>query len=357
MDKRAFLAIILLALTISGSGCYMQASTSGDRAASPHGNSTVTPAPLPADSQDYYYRSYNWTYNGTEWQAALTIPKVYYQFYKSRPHDRVEDYAQYALSDYDRLYLKQLIADFKKAGVSKNYSDNDNVMNVIAFVQSLPYTSDLATTGYDEYPRYPIETLVDDGGDCEDTAILAAAILNEMGYGTVLLRLPGHMAVGVKCSDGFPGTYYEFRGSKYYYVDTTCKNWPIGVLPDEYKNSSVTVFPMIQSPVIDVNFSAVAVCADAEYVYYRFHGNVTSVGTGAAKNISVYVAALALSQGENKVWAPDSYIRLGDFEEGVSGWAEATLAIPRKEKTQIECIVYGDNFEPIKRVSDAFYTS
>jgi len=33
-----------------------------------------------------------------------------------------------------------------------------------AFVQSLPYTSDLVTTGYDNYPRYPIETLIDMAG-------------------------------------------------------------------------------------------------------------------------------------------------------------------------------------------------
>jgi hypothetical protein len=75
----------------------------------------------------------------------------------------------------------------------------------------LEYTSDLVTEGYDEYPRYPIETLVDKGGDCEDTAILAASIIRGMGYGVVLLVFPktadspGHCAVGVAGEAGMPG--------------------------------------------------------------------------------------------------------------------------------------------------------
>lgn len=54
-----------------------------------------------------------------------------------------------------------------------------------------------------EYPKYPVETLVE-GGDCEDKSILLAAILRAMGYRTALLVFsgnPGHIAVGVECPD------------------------------------------------------------------------------------------------------------------------------------------------------------
>jgi predicted transglutaminase-like cysteine proteinase len=178
----------------------------------------VTPYPTqtPSASTEYYQRTYKWTYKGTQWTDSLSIPKSMYDYYKGQPHDRRSNYAGYALSEYDRTSMKTMISDFRDVGARSGYSEYDNVMNIVCFVQSLPYTSDAVTTGYDEYPRYPIETLVDNGGDCEDTAILTASLLNEMGFGVVLIRLPGHMAVGVKCSDDYPGTYYEYKGAKYY---------------------------------------------------------------------------------------------------------------------------------------------
>jgi len=127
--------------------------------------------------------------------------------------------------------------------VKNGYSETDNVMNVITFVQSLPYFKDASSTTMDEYPRYPIETLVDNGGDCEDTAILTAAMLREMGYGVVLVNPPGHMAVGVKCSS-CSGTNYTYGGDKYYYLETTGNNYKIGQMPDEYRNQKVNIIPM-----------------------------------------------------------------------------------------------------------------
>lgn len=112
------------------------------------------------------------------------------------------------------------------------------------FVQSLPYTSDSVTTGHDEYVRYPLETLIDDGGDCEDTAILLAALLKELGYDVVLLSPPGHMAVGVAVSAGVVHSYttIEVHGVHYAYVETTGDGWRIGEVPDEYQHSTFQVF-------------------------------------------------------------------------------------------------------------------
>jgi hypothetical protein len=300
-------------------------------------------------------RDYAWAYNGTAWRARLAIPEAYYDFYKNRPHDRLDNYAQYALSDYDRGYLKGLICDFREAGEDMNYTETDNVLNVLAFVQSMPYAPDKLTTGFDEYPRYPIETLADGGGDCEDTAILAAAILNEMGYGTVLIRAKGHMALGVKCTDDYPGAYYEFEGGRYYYLDTTCKGLSIGQVPEEYAHSDVTIMPMARQPCMYANFSFRTEGEDAAYARCLVSCNVSNVGTGTARNATVYIAGLAPGLGENQAWAPDAFVKIGDVEEGVAGRVEATLIIPRNETTQIECVLFGDNFEPVEVKSGLFY--
>jgi hypothetical protein len=48
-------------------------------------------------------------------------------------------------------------------------------------------------------------------------------------------------------------------------------------------------------------------------------------------------------------------VSIGDVGEGAAGWVEATLTIPRNETTQIECVLYGDNFEPVEVKSGLFY--
>lgn len=365
MDYRVVFVIILIIVSAASSGCYTRAVSSGDMPPAPAPALDLTPPTggniaknsplLPTDTPENFIRDYAWAYKGTVWNVHLAIPKDYYQLYRDRPHDRLENYAAYALSDYDRGYLKGLIRNFQDAGEGKNYTETDDVLNVLAFVQSLPYATDKATTGYDEYPRYPTETLVDGGGDCEDTAILAAALLNEMGYGTALIRLPGHMALGVKGSDDYPGSYYTYNGGRYYYLDTTSRDLGIGQLPDAYRGVNATVLPMVRQPRMYENFSFKVDSRDASYAYLRVHSNVSNVGTGTAKNATAYFAALAPEQGENTAWPPDAYAHLGDVPEGVSGWAEATLRVPRDQATQIECVLYGDNFEPVEARSEVFY--
>ncbi|WP_231845069.1 hypothetical protein [Methanocella paludicola] len=303
----------------------------------------------------YYNMTYNWSYGG-DWTTTIDVPESLYDFYKGQPHDRQDDYAQYALSDYDRTSMKNLVDTFCDSGDRCGFTEYDDVMSVVSFVQALPYTSDEVTTGYDEYPRYPVETLVDNGGDCEDTAILAAALLNEMGYGVVLLELPNHMAIGVKCSDDYPGYCVEYHGAKYYYLETTGDSWKIGQMPDEYEGQNVNVYPLIQLPQMDMDFNATYEDLDSVYVYYRVHCNITNIGVGTARNVSAYFAALAPSQGEDRVWDPDRTIALGDVAEGGTGWAEASLRIPKNESSQIECALYGDNFEPVVMKTKTFST-
>ena len=203
-------------------------------------NPTSSPTPTGAG---YYDRAYEWKYKGTTWTYALSIPTSTYNYYRNLDHTG-RDYTKYISDEGSRKYLSALAKTFREGGSTKGYSDSENVMNVIAFVQSLPYTSDSVTTGHDEYPRYPIETLVDNGGDCEDSSLLTAGILREMGYGVILLNLPGHMAVGVKGGEEIEGTYYSYNGAKYYYLETTGSGWKIGKMPDAYRNTKARIIPL-----------------------------------------------------------------------------------------------------------------
>jgi hypothetical protein len=114
-------------------------------------------------------------------------------------------------------------------------------------VQSFPYVSDSLDTDYDDVNKYPVETLVEGGGDCEDTTILLATVLGEapINYGTALIYLPyeepEHVAVGVEGNGEISGRYYEVDGVKYYYAETTGEGWTVGEMPEKYHDVSADV--------------------------------------------------------------------------------------------------------------------
>ena len=103
------------------------------------------------------------------------------------------------------------------------------------------------TTGYDEFRRYAIETLIEGGGDCEDTTILVGAILRGLGEKTALIFTPGHIALGV--SGNFTGTSVTYNGTEYYYCETTGTGWTVGTLPPSSGTTVTDIVPLTPSKV------------------------------------------------------------------------------------------------------------
>ena len=134
-----------------------------------------------------------------------------------------------------------LAIELNETAAEKGFDQYETVSFMLAFVQSLPYTSDNVTTGYDEYHRFPLETLVDDGGDCEDTAVLFGTFVLEIGYGVVYINYPNHLAVGVQGKD-LLGYYFTFNDKKYYYCETTGDGWEIGDIPKQYVDGTARIY-------------------------------------------------------------------------------------------------------------------
>jgi hypothetical protein len=205
--------------------------------------------PAAAQTDGYYDKSFSWDYAGKHWNWNLSIPSALYDAYKSVPvHTRTKNGPSgYGfLTTTDDAYVKMVAAKLNETATGQGYNSYDKVSFVLAFVQSLPYTSDKVTSGYDEYPRFPIETLVDGGGDCEDTSILFATITLIMGYGTVYINPTDHYAVGV-LGDNLKGTYWEYpdgSGNKYYYCETTGDGFTIGLLPDQFIGKNAYIYPI-----------------------------------------------------------------------------------------------------------------
>jgi len=310
--------------------------------------------PPSASSSDHYMRNYSWEFEGRNQSFSLAIPKEHYDYYRNKPHTR-KDLDFYALSENDRQFLGQMIDGFKEQGRRNNFSDDQMVLNVIAFVQSMPYTSDSITTGYDEYPRYPIETLVDGGGDCEDSSILAAALLSEMGYETVLIGVSNHIALGVKSSDNLPGKYYEYNGGRYYYVETTNSGHGFGEIPAKYADLPAEFFSMNPMPSVYVTVSSELVSYDRNFASFEVSCNITNYGPTTAKNASVSIYAEESPYDFNHFLSSYSDIPIGTILDDDFRQTKKVLKIPRGGSVCFSCIVSGDNFDPVAVQTNIIY--
>lgn len=111
----------------------------------------------------------------------------------------------------------------------KRHLDADQYLELIAkYVQSIPYDQASYERGAATV-RFPVETIVDGKGLCEDKSLLLAALLSHEGYATALLCFgpENHMAVGVKG----PGHTYGHSG--YLFVETTGPSY-VSDVPDSY---------------------------------------------------------------------------------------------------------------------------
>lgn len=189
---------------------------------------------------------YEWTYEGKTWQWDFPIPLSTYVEYLEKPRLASASYYVGMVRDSkDDPYIDEIIRRINSAAVEEGFTERQKVNFVIAFIQSLPYTKDAETTPYDDYPRYPIETLFDRGGDCEDVTILAATLLDRMGYDVALLLIESaeHMAIGISMLPAC-GVYYEVSGKKYFYLETTREGHSMGLFPLDVTDKRAWVYPI-----------------------------------------------------------------------------------------------------------------
>jgi hypothetical protein len=205
-----------------------------------------------------YVREFSWDYAGNHWNWNLSIPVALYDSYKAVPDS---ERTRNGPAGYDMMvttqdtYIQSLAEKINETSSQLGYGSYDKVNFALALVQSITYNSDLNTTGYEEYPRFPVETLVDQTGDCDCKAILFATLALSLGYGAVFINPTDHLAVGVLGND-LQGTYWTYENNTYYYAETTGTGFKIGDLPDEFKGQTAYVYPIDESNQFVLNSQA-----------------------------------------------------------------------------------------------------
>lgn len=192
---------------------------------------------------DLIQKTFRWTFEPkgnpmpVEQEIVLKISRNRFEEFKSKPRYD-QEYNRYAEEEMPEI--RDLALAFQVLHSDHKWSTFNQAFNILTFVQScIPYSFDKDTTPQSDWPRYPIETLMDGTGDCEDVAILCGAILARLGFSSALFAYPRHLAFGVQAVDGLKGDYVEDSSNKkkYYYGEATAKGWRLGEIPSDYKNS------------------------------------------------------------------------------------------------------------------------
>jgi predicted transglutaminase-like cysteine proteinase len=190
---------------------------------------TPTPEPTPTPSPDSIVCTFRWSFGGTTRSLSISIPESLYEYYQSLSRGvwAEDGYSRFVLDAGDDALMTEL-----RDKLLLNNSYQATIENALAFVQkSVSYQLDPGGT---EYPRYPVETLVDGVGDCEDSAILYASIVRAFGYNAGVLlvsvdtdedQVADHVAVLVRVADCFITAHpdrslWNISGKTYAFAET-----------------------------------------------------------------------------------------------------------------------------------------
>ena len=222
-------------------------------------------------------RTYTWEYirgdDHKSFSYSLTVEKEYYDRMVSSPIDRsgtssADRYVNngktvFAVGDYVVVdeYIRKVSDDLQALYKAQfgDFSCNDDYVNfVTAFVQiCIEYDYDESNL-LGEYWRYPLETLCDGKGDCEDTSILLAALIDAKGLNGGVILVPGHAMCAIASSD-LTNSYENQRHSsvydRYFYpIETTYNSfYTIGEISSE---NEVRYLHLYMGSVADYYFSS-----------------------------------------------------------------------------------------------------
>ncbi len=271
-------------------------------------------------------RRFEWEYKGYSWWYEATLSTGLYQYFQDRPRIQVDDWAVYATHPGNEWLTKGLADIILRDAPGLGYNDYDIIECAIVFVQEIPYTTDADTKGKSDYPRFPIETVVDGSGDCEDHAILLAAVTHALGYDTILLDYPTHMAVGIAGDPSIQGTYYQWRGKRFYYIETTSTGWMLGELPEKYRGVEAKVIELVPKPVYFCTWSY-----PAWRDYIPLTVNLENRGSAPAEGVVVHAGCDA---GNDMVW---NQVTSSSFNIPIDDKATVALSLvpPRGQHTRV----------------------
>jgi len=157
----------------------------------------------------------------THYRLNVTVQQSLYEYYSGKSHklSSIGDFPKFVTP-----YALEPIAE----SLWKIYADDEDFANgVLMIVHQIPYSETAA--------KYPVETIVENVGDCDVFSYMAASIMKAGGLDVVLLYFESqsHMNVGVSLSHvpydaRYPVYHVEYNNILYYVAECTGEDWENG---------------------------------------------------------------------------------------------------------------------------------
>lgn len=203
---------------------------------------------IPYCLSDNYFGSYSLidqTNGSRRYNLNIAVSESLYEYYLEKNHQLTlnDDFAKFVTP----YALYPIAINLREIYLA----DEDFVNGALMIVHQIPYVETAP-------PKYPVETLVENEGDCDLFSYIAASILKSGGLDVVLIYYENekHMNVGVNLSqmpaDAREQAYYvTYNNLNYYVAECTGNNWEdgwrVGECPDELKDSSIQVITLENS--------------------------------------------------------------------------------------------------------------
>ena len=151
----------------------------------------------PFDNRLISKHDFRWDYQGDWYELEWTLDYSIYSQSRALSHDIdwtdaaslkdvVDHYAAFAVTD--QQYVIDLANQLKNMAIQAGYASELQIAEFIyAFVGDIQYQLDSIDYGVPDYPKYPIEMLWEQNGDCEDAALLYISLTESIGYDAALM--------------------------------------------------------------------------------------------------------------------------------------------------------------------------
>ncbi len=195
-----------------------------------------------ADNYEYTYGLLDSPGGSSQYQLTVSVTPSLYDYYRSKDHEV-----------YGYLQLARFVTAGALSPIAEDlrvlYQEDEAFANgVLMVVHQILYEAGVSQ-------KYPVETIVENRGDCDLLSFIAASIMRAGGLDVVLLyyEKEGHMNVGVHLSqtpkDAIFGVYYyTYKGTRYYMAECTGGDWEsgwrVGECPDMLKQASALIIPL-----------------------------------------------------------------------------------------------------------------
>lgn len=203
----------------------------------------------------YTTKDYAWSFQNELYELSLEIPTHKYYYLTQKDVNRSPQHLgthmmTIFVTEHD-TDIKNLAQKLLNLAEEQNFNDSETVNFILSFVQqNIDYKEDMDSRGVEEYWKYPLETLYEKNGDCEDSSTLFQSIMKNTPYDVVMLFYiiddsSGHLSSGVHIDEELAGHSITHKGKEYYYCETTSSGFVVGEKPSEIpdKPEKVIVIP------------------------------------------------------------------------------------------------------------------